>query len=102
MSRCEFRHLNHSTLEDGTLFICVETVVGYDQPESCNDEAAAAFSPLEEVTVAPGNGPCPDSGKRLGCYFAEGHSTVWGYSGDGAQNANGLCDTVSGGKIVLP
>ncbi len=102
MSRCEFRHLNHSTLEDGTLYICAEAVVGYDDPESCSAEAAARFAPLEEVTAAPGDGPCPDAGKRLGCTFTESHSTVWGYSGDGAQHVGGLCQTVSGGKIVLP
>jgi hypothetical protein len=96
MSRCEFR-----LRDDETLYICSETVVGYDDPASCNDEAAARFSWID-LSAAPGDGPCPDQGKGRGCYFPLGHTTVWGYSPDGVEHAEGLCLTVAPSEPVDP
>ena len=96
MSRCELR-----LVDDGTLYICAETVVGYDDPESCNAEAAARFSWVE-LRAVPGSGPCPDRGKGRGCHFPLGHSTVWGYSPDGVEHAEGLCRTVEPSEPVDP
>jgi hypothetical protein len=96
LARCEFR-----LVDDGTLFICSETELEHDDPESCNDEVAARFQ-AAEVDLSHHDGACASAEKVRGCRFAEFHNTIWGYGPEGGEYAEAMCRLVDGGTVVEP